>query len=34
MDRALAFFGGCTAASIFDNMKTVVLSHAPPGDAL
>lgn len=30
MDRALAFFGGCTAASIFDNMKTVVLSHAPP----
>lgn len=30
MDRALTFFGGCTAASIFDNMKTVVLSHAPP----
>jgi transposase len=29
MDRALAFFGGCTAASIFDNMKTVVLSHTP-----
>jgi len=30
MDRALAFFGGCCAASIFDNMKTVVLSHGPP----
>lgn len=29
MDRALAFFGGCAAASIFDNMKTVVLSHTP-----
>jgi transposase len=27
MDRALAFFGGITTASIFDNMKTVVLSH-------
>lgn len=30
MDRALVFFGGCCAASIFDNMKTVVLSHGPP----
>jgi len=29
MDRSLAFFGGCTATSIFDNMKTVVLSHTP-----
>jgi transposase len=27
MDRCLAFFGGSTAADIFDNMKTVVLSH-------
>src|ERR1700738_4717796 len=27
MDRCLAFFEGSTAADIFDNMKTVVLSH-------
>src|SRR5271154_4792093 len=27
MDRALKFFGGSTATDIFDNMKTVVLSH-------
>src|SRR5262249_32217055 len=27
MDRCLSFFGGSTAADIFDNMKTVVLSH-------
>ena len=27
MERCLAFFGGTTAADIFDNMKTVVLSH-------
>lgn len=27
MDRCLSFFGGTTAADIFDNMKTVVLSH-------
>jgi len=27
MDRCLRFFGGTTAADIFDNMKTVVLSH-------
>jgi transposase len=25
MDRALAFFGGCAHADVFDNMKTVVL---------
>lgn len=29
MDRALDFFGGTTTVSIFDNMKTVVLSHTP-----
>ena len=29
MDRALGFFGGVTTASIFDNMKTVVLPHTP-----
>lgn len=29
MERALGFFGGVTTASIFDNMKTVVLSHTP-----
>jgi transposase len=29
MDRALAFFGGCTHADVFDNMKTVVLEHRP-----
>src|SRR5271156_755195 len=27
MDRCLKFFGGSTVADIFDNMKTVVLSH-------
>jgi transposase len=27
MDRCLRFFGGTTAVDIFDNMKTVVLSH-------
>jgi transposase len=27
MDRALRFFGGATLLDIFDNMKTVVLSH-------
>ena len=29
MDRCVAFFGGTTAVDIFDNMKTVVLSHTP-----
>jgi len=29
MDRALVFFGGCTHADVFDNMKTVVLEHRP-----
>jgi len=29
MERGLQFFGGVAAADIFDNMKTVVLSHAP-----
>jgi len=29
MDRALSFFGGTTTMSLFDNMKTVVLSHTP-----
>ena len=29
MDRGLAFFGGVTTVDIFDNMKTVVLSHTP-----
>ena len=29
MDRALRFFGGATLLDIFDNMKTVVLSHTP-----
>ena len=29
MDRALSFFGGTTTLSLFDNMKTVVLSHTP-----
>ena len=28
MDRCLRFYGGTTAADIFDNMKTVVLSHS------
>jgi transposase len=27
MERCLAFYGGATAFDIFDNMKTVVLSH-------
>ncbi|MBV9918937.1 MAG: IS21 family transposase [Solirubrobacterales bacterium] len=27
MERCLAFYGGATAVDIFDNMKTVVLSH-------
>ena len=31
MDRGLAFFGGITTVDIFDNMKTVVLSHTPRG---
>jgi transposase len=29
MERALGFFGGVATADIFDNMKTVVLSHTP-----
>jgi len=29
MERALGFFGGVAVADIFDNMKTVVLSHTP-----
>jgi transposase len=29
MERGLKFFGGVATADIFDNMKTVVLSHAP-----
>jgi len=29
MERALHFFGGSTLLDIFDNMKTVVLSHTP-----
>jgi transposase len=29
MERGLHFFGGTTKADIFDNMKTVVLSHTP-----
>src|SRR3954454_5609264 len=29
MDRALRFFGGATKVDIFDNMKTVVLTHTP-----
>lgn len=29
MERALRFFGGSTTVDIFDNMKTVVLSHTP-----
>ena len=29
MERGLAFFGGVATADIFDNMKTVVLSHTP-----
>jgi len=31
MERALAFFGGTTTASIYDNMKTVVIEHTPRG---
>ena len=29
MERGLRFFGGAAVADIFDNMKTVVLSHTP-----
>jgi len=29
MDRALSFFRGTATMSLFDNMKTVVLSHTP-----
>lgn len=29
MERGLRFFGGSTKSDIFDNMKTVVLSHTP-----
>lgn len=29
MERGLRFFGGATHVDIFDNMKTVVLSHTP-----
>ena len=29
MERALRFYGGVAVADIFDNMKTVVLSHTP-----
>lgn len=29
MERGLRFYGGATAVDIFDNMKTVVLSHTP-----
>lgn len=29
MERGLQFFGGVAEADIFDNMKTVVLSHTP-----
>jgi transposase len=29
MERALRFYGGATLVDIFDNMKTVVLSHTP-----
>jgi transposase len=29
MERGLAFFGGVATADIFDNMKTVVVSHTP-----
>jgi transposase len=29
MERGIRFFGGVATADIFDNMKTVVLSHAP-----
>lgn len=29
MERGVRFFGGVAVADIFDNMKTVVLSHAP-----
>jgi transposase len=29
MERALRFFGGSTTVDIFDNMKTVVISHTP-----
>jgi transposase len=29
MERCVRFYGGTTAVDIFDNMKTVVLSHTP-----
>jgi transposase len=29
MERGLTFYGGAAVADIFDNMKTVVLSHTP-----
>ncbi len=29
MERGLRFFGGVATADIFDNIKTVVISHAP-----
>jgi transposase len=29
MERGLRFYGGTTTADMFDNMKTVVLSHTP-----
>jgi len=29
MERAVRFFGGVAVADIFDNMKTVILSHTP-----
>ena len=29
MERCVRFYGGLTAVDIFDNMKTVVLSHTP-----
>lgn len=31
MERAHAFFGGCTHLDIFDNMRTVVLEHTRSG---
>jgi transposase len=33
MERGLRFYGGTTAVDIFDNMKTVVLSHTPHATA-
>ena len=34
MERAIDFFGGVTLMDVFDNMKTVVLEHAPPRDPI